>query len=389
MADNKNQHFVPQFYLRNFSADTKRRCVNLFNIGRLKAVPMASIKGQCSRNYWHGIYDPILEKSLRNLEMKSAKDIKACINSNKLQGTRSLKTFVMLQLGRTVYSAEAFVEMKGKAHKLIYGKPAENSAPNPVRNIAMYLMNSPIILDMSACLVVNRTKLDFLTSDNPVTLSNWWFRHIYRKRPAAGVGLAQAGLEICFPLSPRHQLILYDSNIWSVQKSDAAGTLYLDKEHDVLALNERQVLNAHHNVYFASMESVDQVLALADECADRRSTDKVQVYEFVQATGGTERFVPPSSPDANTEVRDKLLMTEPEAIDPQRRITFLSKRLKPRFCDHPSAVGALRDLAWMRIVKDFRTCLKSRERELTDLDQFAAEHPLFHQVGKWKKHYWI
>jgi Protein of unknown function (DUF4238) len=51
LADNKNQHFVPQFYLRNFSTDEEKQSIGLFNFARSTAVGNASIRNQCSRDY--------------------------------------------------------------------------------------------------------------------------------------------------------------------------------------------------------------------------------------------------------------------------------------------------------------------------------------------------
>jgi hypothetical protein len=389
MADNKNQHFVPQFYLRNFSADPEPRSVSLFNIARARAIPRASIKSQCSRDYWHGDHDPMFEESVRDLEGLGAAAIKACILTSRIHKLRTLKTFVMFQLSRTPFSAEAFAETRRKMHELTYRRPPENIELDPKHNIGVYIKNEPLIRDMAACLVVNKTKIDFITSDNPVALTNWWFCHIYRQRPGAGVGLAQAGLEIYLPLSPKHHLILYDRNIWSVPKADAFGTLYLRKEADVLALNERQILNAQNNVYFASTDTAEHVTRLFEECAPRRKADKVRVIEWVKSTTNPQKYVRPGSPEAPTQVRERMISTEPNEIEPTRRVTLFSKRFKPRYDAHPSTVGALPDLAWFRIVESFRDEMKkNRNVRLTDIEQYAANHPLIHKVGAWKDEFW-
>jgi len=83
------------------------------------------------------------------------------------------------------------------------------------------------------------------------------------------------------------------------------------------------------------------------------------------------------TPDAVRAVRDKLISTEPRGIEPRFRVTLLSKRYKPRFDEHPSAVGALRDLAWMEIVENFRAELKKKKLRLDDLEDYAAKHPSY------------
>lgn len=335
MPDNKNQHFVPQFYLRNFAADPERRSINLFNLRRGQPVAQASIRNQCSRDYWHPNHDPVFEEGIKSLEGYSAAAIKATILTDSIQKLSTLNLFLIIQLGRTVHQAEAFAESCSKMHMITYGRPPSERNIDPIPTIAMYLMNSPIIMDMSACLVVNRTNIDFITSDNPVVLCNWWFHHIYRRRPNSGIGLAQAGLEVFLPLSPRHVLALYDRNIWSVSKANAVGTIYLKSEGDVVALNERQILNAQHNVYFASMEMANSVTELWRECATRRKVDKMRVTEWVQSSTHPQKFVRPGSPEAALKVRERLISTEANEIEPVRRVTLFSKRFKPRY-DEPA-----------------------------------------------------
>jgi Protein of unknown function (DUF4238) len=388
MADNKNQHFVPQFYLRNFSSEDHRKTVGLFNLKQSKFVPRAGIKNQCTRDYWHGENDPYFEEFIRGLEGLSATAIKTAITTDRLFRLDILKKFLMLQTGRTVHSAEAFAESRRKMYELAHGRPPTQEELDPKHSIGIYLINEPLIRDLAACLVFNRTDIDFITCDNPVALSNWWFRHIWRQRPGAGVGLAQAGLEIYLPLSPRHQLILYDRNLWSVPKADQHGTINLKNKGDVLAINERQMLNAQDNVYFNSMDSAEHIEALFKECEPRRKADKVDVKAWLRdkSTGRLSAL----ASDAAKQAPEKFMSTQPNAIDPVHRVTLFSRHFRPRFDEHPSVVGALRDLAWMEILEDFRAaCRKDPMLRFTDLNQYAADHPLMARLKSWRHDYWI
>lgn len=51
MPKHAEQHFVPQFYLRNFSEDKKR--LHLANIARAKAILNASLRKQCARTKFY------------------------------------------------------------------------------------------------------------------------------------------------------------------------------------------------------------------------------------------------------------------------------------------------------------------------------------------------
>lgn len=46
MAEKKKQHFVPQFYMRNFAVDPEKRRISLFLIDADRHVPAATIKDQ-------------------------------------------------------------------------------------------------------------------------------------------------------------------------------------------------------------------------------------------------------------------------------------------------------------------------------------------------------
>lgn len=54
MPSKKNQHFVPRFYLKNFSNDKKKNFIGLFNIDSEVHIENAKLKTQASRDYFYG-----------------------------------------------------------------------------------------------------------------------------------------------------------------------------------------------------------------------------------------------------------------------------------------------------------------------------------------------
>jgi Protein of unknown function (DUF4238) len=64
MADSANQHYVPQFYFRGFTANARSVCV--LNRSTGKTIPIASIKGQASKKYFYG--DADAEKLIQKLD---------------------------------------------------------------------------------------------------------------------------------------------------------------------------------------------------------------------------------------------------------------------------------------------------------------------------------
>ena len=134
---------------------------------------------------------------------------------------------------------------------------------------------------------------------------------------------------------------------------------------------------------------IEHVTALAKESAVRRNTEKVNVTAWVQSKDDLEKFVRPYSSDASPKSREKMVTTFTREIDPVRRVALLSKHYRPRYDEHPSAVGAIRDLAWLRIVEGFRDALERDQRLIpSNLDSWARDHPLMQRVKDWKHEYW-
>lgn len=75
-SETKNQHYVPQFYLRNFSEDGHG--IRTFNLSSGKLIPHAKLKCQCSKDYFYG-EDGVLESALGGLETAFSTTFKNCI----------------------------------------------------------------------------------------------------------------------------------------------------------------------------------------------------------------------------------------------------------------------------------------------------------------------
>ena len=87
----KNQHYIPKFYLKNFSFENNNKQVGLFNVNNQKFIQRAKLKTQGSKNFFYGS-DGFIEDSLALIENTIAKTIKRIILSGKLpkKNTKSL-----------------------------------------------------------------------------------------------------------------------------------------------------------------------------------------------------------------------------------------------------------------------------------------------------------
>ena len=65
-SDKKNQHFVPKFYLRNFSFQNNGNELGIFNTKTEFYFKNAPIKAQGSKTFFYG-HDGIIEERLSKL----------------------------------------------------------------------------------------------------------------------------------------------------------------------------------------------------------------------------------------------------------------------------------------------------------------------------------
>ncbi len=70
MADRKQNHYVPRFYMKRFGSTD--RSIHLLNTTSMRAVPDASIAKQCRRK---NLYNSGLEDGLSKLESFIAREI--------------------------------------------------------------------------------------------------------------------------------------------------------------------------------------------------------------------------------------------------------------------------------------------------------------------------
>src|SRR3954447_15269216 len=77
----KSQHYLPQMYMRLFSADGMR--VGVLVIGSGKFIPHAPINGQGCRDYFYG-KDPRSEKAFCKIEARAAEIFADAVEHHRL-----------------------------------------------------------------------------------------------------------------------------------------------------------------------------------------------------------------------------------------------------------------------------------------------------------------
>ncbi|QDG54084.1 DUF4238 domain-containing protein [Persicimonas caeni] len=296
MPPKKKQHWVPQFYLRQFSADSKS--VSLALVDQERFIPTASIPGQCYQDYFYGKTCEV-EDRLHEIETEIAPLIHEICSTRRLPSRGSnddalLRRYMWVQHGRTLEAAENTEAMQEQTVEEvsrfgeIRGPLAEQLQPstdNPVLYpLSASLKNYVYLLDLDAALIANATESEFMTSDQPVVRYNK-----YCEAPhSAGRGLIRKGLMVFFPLTPRLTLFLFDSEIYKVERSDGA-RITLRKSGDLRQLNRLQWINATNVVIVGPQTSKGAALQYAEQARLDRPVKSMSVQSLFHA--GSERFI--------------------------------------------------------------------------------------------------
>jgi len=223
-------HFVPQFYLRLFSADGRR--VHLYNFSRDRLILGASIKGQCARYNFHD-FAPGLEEAFAKLEGEVNEIILKILETRVLPPPNSeeretLGTYIVFQklrTGRAASEVDATTDFIGK--QLLKESPELDGADldqfeiRDAYPIAIPLKVAAevswIVSDLRMHLFFNNTPREFITSDDPVIAHNQYCEGITH----LGVtGLNNRGLQLFWPISPKHLVMLFDAVVYKVDRAD-------------------------------------------------------------------------------------------------------------------------------------------------------------------------
>lgn len=261
----------------------------------------APIKSQCSRDYFYG-KDLKLEKILDMLEGEYARlvrDLECPAYRLNDDDRWLLRRFISLQSARTAEKVARGLAMMQK----MYGFMRESALahgqewiqPEPTaHHVMMNLMRSfseemgtGLLDDLKMTLIKNETSRNFVTSDNPAILTNRW--HLQKLRRET-FGKNSAGLLMMLPLGSRLAAMAYDQQVYSVKHD--SGFVNIQKESDVLAINEHQFLQADAAIYFSEPNETDWLVKEFEILAKDRSIqwDAFDVASYDLSTATHDRY---------------------------------------------------------------------------------------------------
>ncbi|MGN0227051.1 MAG: DUF4238 domain-containing protein [Paludibacteraceae bacterium] len=268
MAEKKNQHYVPQFYQRNFSDDGKT--TGVFVLGISKYISASPIKNQASADYFYS-KNLKIEDAISKLEALANEAIDSVLtnpyNSKFLEREKdALYVFVIIQLGRTLSQTkklEAAIDALSKETLRKILEKDRVSGRNEYAEITDEVLESVRIgltepglfavgnfakivnlcRDLKCKVIINKTAIPFITSDNPVCLTNQFLD----KMKVDTNGLGQRGLQLLMPLSPLVAILYYDSEVYKVgsvskQYVEITDKVEIEKINRMLASQANEIL---------------------------------------------------------------------------------------------------------------------------------------------------
>lgn len=261
MAKKKNQHFVPQFYLKNFSIENNKKSIGLYNLEKELFVPNTSIKNQASEDFYYG-KDGKIEEKLSHIENLLAPKISEIITTQELPKRESEEHIALLihiiitemrnptNISQTQNSLSAMKEEILKfAPKSTENEqlPLEISHEEAIElSFSAYEKVLPMCMDLEFKLLVNKTNSSLITSDFPVIKYNQFLEN--KKCNGSIVGYGALGLQIFLPLNPQFCILFYDPTVYKVGTRKSK-ILELNSDN-INQLNLLHFINCKSNIYF-------------------------------------------------------------------------------------------------------------------------------------------
>ena len=269
MPKQKNQHYVPEFYLKNFSRDKKN--MNIYVINDRKFTT-GSIKHQCSKSYFYS-KDTILETLLSQLESREASAINKLIREKSLgklnyeEDYIRILEFISMMHGRTLMKKKKMEKMLDDFTEKIFkpmfrADPLSKELSNDdiksikIKNPSLHLLGLQmgikgwiLLSDLIPVSLINNTDAEFLISDHPIVFYNRAFHNL---RGVSMSGYTSYGLQVFCPLSPNLALMLFHLPYYKIK---------MNKKHkvkltinDVKEINKLQFFSGYNSIFYHDKE---------------------------------------------------------------------------------------------------------------------------------------
>lgn len=281
------QHYVPKFYLRNFS-DSEQKCIGVFRFENQQFIRKAAIKSVAYRNNLYDDDDTIeKELAIKEKRWKEAVDIFIGRNVTEQtlidleehaeETTSYLLEFILASEVRTTQHGDSlsfFIQtleekfgrdMSKETYEEYFGNIQEFCKHPNLISLQIAFEHIRYFSGLELLVIVNGTKQKFITSDVPVLNLN----PLYTKRKCyISFGLKSMGLQKFITISGNCCLCLYDRNAYTKNCKDVIYTL--NSKKTVHRINQIIVENAYEQIFFGGSENERYIRKI---CSNRKLAD--------------------------------------------------------------------------------------------------------------------
>ena len=308
----QNQHYVPQYYFRFFSANENSICMLLRRNG--KVIYPTAIDTQSSKGNFYGSTET--EAEITAFDIKYAKNhhyilklLKTeCVDKLSKEHINTLIENILFQRERTLtyrsneIPVQAFYKdfFQPQIDDLAnYDSGHSQEATDAVRQAMEQVFSSfsdPKIMqyvnlmevpdkidevsDLRLIILKNTTDYPFIFSDSPVSFTNLSLSD-YKCSKLGNINL---GLMIFFPLSSSLLAFLYDPEAYEIIGGLASIIIDITNEEDVHQINKLQIHESYNSVYFGSHIHEDYVTALWQEETSRLGREEKSITRVPEIT---------------------------------------------------------------------------------------------------------
>jgi hypothetical protein len=277
-TEKKNQHYIPKFYLRNFSFQKNQNQIGIYNLNNKFFHQTSKLKTQGSRNFFYG-YNGIIEDLLADIEGYLSTAIKKVIFSQKLppKSTKEhvdLLFFIILTDARNPVQIDNMKTMMSQMKERLVEINPETDLKKTVPElthdeiIEMAITGIPetlfYVMDLDFKILKNETNFPFITSDFPVVKYNQFLES--KKWFQSKSGYSASGLQIFLPLNSELVLHFFDSAIYKVgNKKEKIVSIKSEKE--IHKINELQFVNCLGTIFFDENATEDYIRFLHEKAS--------------------------------------------------------------------------------------------------------------------------
>jgi len=275
------QHFVPQFYLRNFGQ--KIFCLDKTNEQNFQASPRTIAFGS-------NFYGPTingsnpLESRFSELEGEFSSSInefieKGSVSNISTESFRRLCGFIALQYLRTLEVRKQFegvgndllrsllkLDFPQWSNQTIDGISVSDSLNllTHLKILGKYTSFANVVVHMKFVTLKNKTNIPFWTSDNPIAIDNKIEQSFY-----SGNGIVTEGIELHIPITSKLSILVCDPITFETKPA----LINIKTEKDINRENWLQIFSSTRFL-FSDTNSFHKSKEMLDENPDLKNPDR-------------------------------------------------------------------------------------------------------------------